>query len=602
MTDHRLLQGIGVSPGVAFGPAVIVRLEVADVPNRDIPPDQIESEVTRVRTAVAEVVRSLEGLRDRVRERAGREESHIFDAQILMVQDADFLRGVEQLIRQNRLSAETAYEFRALEIRNLWAGSGNALLRDRLADLSAIHNRMLQRLLGKPEEELWSLPEGDQVIIVAREISPGLTVQLDRDHIVGLVSEEGTRTSHAAILAHSLGIPAVMGVVGALERIEAGALLLLDGQSGSLLLNPTRTEIERARAQLSRRQKLELELEAAVSQAAITPDGVNLTVMGNVDLPDEIIPAARHEAQGVGLLRTEFLVTGRAVLPTEDEQTDYFLRVSDAFPGLPVVIRSFDLGGDKFPAAFRAPPEANPFLGWRSIRVCLDHPEIFRPQLRAILRAAAGRRLELMLPLVTRIEEVLDSRDMMLEEALNLARQGIRAAASVPIGVMIETPAAALMADAFAKHSAFFSVGTNDLVQYTLAVDRGNARLADRFSTHHPAVVHQLKSIVDAGHRAGIGVSVCGEMASDPLSVVLLMGLGYRTLSVGPPAIPLVKWVVRTVPLRIAEAAAQVALTADRPADITQALREAVKDHFDPRLFESLATLPRQTGVTSFRE
>lgn len=602
MTDHRLLQGIGVSPGVAFGPAVIVRLEVADVPNRDIPSDQIESEVTRLRTAVAEVVRSLEGLRDRVRERAGREESHIFDAQIMMVQDADFLRGVEQLIRQNRLSAETAYEFRALEIRNVWSGSGNALLRDRLADLSAIHNRMLQRLLGKPEEELWSLPEGDQVIIVAREISPGLTVQLDRDHIVGLVSEEGTRTSHAAILAHSLGIPAVMGVVGAVEHIEAGALLLLDGQSGSLLLNPTRTEIERARAQLSRRQKLELELEAAVSQAAITPDGVNLTVMGNVDLPDEIIPAARHEAQGVGLLRTEFLVTGRAVLPTEDEQTDYFLRVSDAFPGLPVVIRSFDLGGDKFPAAFRAPPEANPFLGWRSIRVCLDHPEIFRPQLRAVLRAAAGRRLELMLPLVTQIEEVLDSREMMLEEALNLAREGVRAAASVPIGVMIETPAAALLADAFAKHSAFFSVGTNDLVQYTLAVDRGNARLADRFAPHHPAVVRQLKTIVDAGHRAGIGVSVCGEMASDPLSVVLLMGLGYRTLSVGPPAIPLVKWVVRTVPLRIAEAAAQLALAADRPADITQVLREAVKDHFDPRLFESLAALPRQTSGTTFRE
>jgi phosphotransferase system enzyme I (PtsI) len=599
MTDQRLLQGIGVSPGVAFGPALIVRLDVPDVPNRDIPVAQVEEEVARLRSAVTEVIRRLESLRERVRERAGREESHIFDAQIMMVQDADFLRGVEQLIRQNHLSAETAYEFRALEIRNVWAGSGNALLRDRLADLSAIHNRMLQRLLGRTEEPLWALPEGEQVIIVAREISPGLTVQLDRDHVVGLVSEEGTRTSHAAILAHSLGIPAVMGVVGAVERIAAGALLLLDGQSGALLLNPTRTEIERARTQLSRRQKLELELEAAVSQAAITPDGVNLTVMGNVDLPDEILPAARHEAQGVGLLRTEFLVTGRAALPTEDEQTDYFLRVSDAFPGLPVIVRSFDLGGDKFPAAFRALPEANPFLGWRSIRVCLDHPEIFRPQLRAVLRAAAGRRLELMLPLVTRVEEVLETHDMLLEEALNLARAGVRAAASVPIGVMIETPAAALLADELAKHSAFFSVGTNDLVQYTLAVDRGNARLADRFSTHHPAVVRQLKTIVDAGHRAGIGVSVCGEMASDPLSVVLLMGLGYRTLSIGPPAIPLVKWVIRTVPLSVAEEAARSALAADRPGEVTRALREAVKAHFDPRLFEALAALPRQTGATT---
>jgi phosphotransferase system enzyme I (PtsI) len=386
-----------------------------------------------------------------------------------------------------------------------------------------------------------------------------------------------------------------------MDRIEPGTMLLLDGLSGTLLLDPTRAEQERAATQLRRAQKLQLELEAAVTQAAITPDGVALTVMGNVDLPDEIISAVRHDAQGVGLLRTEFLVTGRAALPTEDEQTDYFRRVSDAFPGLPVIIRSFDLGGDKFPTSFRAPLEANPFLGWRSIRVCLDHPEIFRPQLRAVLRAAADRHLELMLPLVTRVEEVIDSTEMMLEEALKLSREGVRAAAKVPVGVMIETPAAALLADELAKHSAFFSVGTNDLVQYTLAVDRGNARLADRFSTHHPAVVRQLRTIVEAGHRAGIGVSVCGEMASDPLSVVLLLGLGYRTLSVGPPAIPLVKWIIRTVPLSVASRAAQEALAADRPGDVTRALRDAVKDHFDPRLFESLAALPRPTGAATLR-
>ncbi len=599
MTD-RVLQGIGVSPGVAFGPAVIVRLDVPDVPNRFIGDDEVESEITRLTLAVAGVAEVLGALRDRVRERAGREESHIFDAQIMMAEDPDFLRQVEQCIRDG-MSAETAYEFKALELRNTWSASGNALLRDRLADLSAIHNRMLHRLLGRTEEELWSLPEGSEVVIVARELSPGLTVQLDRDRVVGLVSEEGTRTSHAAILAHSLGIPAVMGAVGALDRIRQGTVLLLDGQTGTILLDPNRAEIERARAQLSRRQKLEFELEAAVTQAAITPDGVQLTVMGNVDLPDEIAAAVRLDAQGVGLLRTEFLVTGRAQLPTEDEQADYFRRVSDAFPGHPVVIRSFDLGGDKFPAAFRAPPEANPFLGWRSIRVCLDHPEIFRPQLRAVLRAAADRRIQLMLPLVTQVEEVTQARAMLLEEALKLAREGVRAAASVPVGVMIETPAAALLADQLAQHSAFFSVGTNDLVQYTLAVDRGNARLADRFTPHHPAVVRQLRDIVAAGQRAGIGVSVCGEMASDPLSVVLLMGLGYRWLSVGPPAIPLVKWVIRTVPVAVAEAAAAAALAADRPAEVGRALREAVKDRFDPRVFESLAALPRPSGPATLR-
>lgn len=597
MTD-RVVRGIGVSPGVGLGQAIIARFDVPDVPNRFIGDDEAEAEITRLQLAVAGVVETLGALRDRVRERAGVEESHIFDAQMLMAQDPDFLRQVEACIRDG-MSAETAYEFKALELRNTWSASGSAMLRDRLADLSAIHNRMLHRLLGRTMEELWSLPGTDQVVIVAKEISPGLAVQLDREHVVGMVSEDGTRTSHAAILAHSLGIPAVMGAVGALDRIRQGTLVLVDGQTGTVLLDPTRAELDLARTQVTRRQKLELELEAAVTQAAITPDGVQLTVMGNVDLPDEIIPAARHDAQGVGLLRTEFLVTGRTAIPTEDEQVDYFRRVSDAFPGLPVIIRSFDLGGDKFPAAFRAPQEANPFLGWRSIRVCLDQPEIFRPQIRAVLRAAADRPLQLMLPLVTRLEEVLESRALMLEEALDLSRSGIRAAASVPVGVMIETPAAALLADELAKHSAFFSVGTNDLVQYTLAVDRGNARLADRFSPHHPAIVRQLRTIVDAGQRAGIGVSVCGEMAADPLSVVLLLGLGYRTLSVGPPAIPLVKWVIRAVPIAVAERAAQAALAADRQSDVTRALREVVKAHVDPRLFESLAALPRLTGAAT---
>jgi phosphotransferase system enzyme I (PtsI) len=601
MSDERLIQGVGVSPGTGFGPAVVVRLDVPDVPNRFVTDAEIEGELARLQAAVEEVAKVLESLRERVRERAGREESHIFDAQIMMAKDADFLRGVEQLIRESRMSAETAYEFKALEIRNIWGGSGNTLLRDRLADLSAIHNRMLHRLLGWTEDELWAQPQDEQVIVVARELSPGLTVQLDRDHVVGLVSEEGTRTSHAAILAHSLGIPAVMGVVGALDRIKQGTTLLIDGQTGVVMLEPTRSEIERVRAQVSRRQKLELEFEAAVTQAAVTPDGVAITLMGNVDLPDEIIPAAKHDAHGVGLLRTEFLVTGRAALPTEDEQTDYFRRVSDSFPNHPVIVRSFDLGGDKFPAAFRAPPEANPFLGWRSIRVCLDHPEIFRPQLRAVLRAAFDRQIQLMLPLVTRVEEVIATREMVLEEALALARSGVRAAASVPVGVMIETPGAVLLADELAKHSAFFSVGTNDLVQYTLAVDRGNARLAERFTPFHPAIVRELKIVLDAGQRAGIQVSVCGEMASDPLAVVLLLGLGYRTLSVAPPALPFLKWVVRTIPVAVAARAAYAALDADRPSEVTRALREAMQEHFDPRMLDVLSALPRQTGAATLR-
>lgn len=588
MTRSRMLRGIGVSPGVAWAPALVVRLDFPEVPDRTVAPDDVEGEIRRLHAAVRVVVGHLTKLGQRALERAGAEESRIFDAQILMAQDGDFLASVEQLIRNNQLSAETAYEFKALELRQLFSSSGNAQLRDRLADLHAIQMRMLHRLMGRKEEELWSIPAGEQVIVVTHELAPGLTVQLDREHVVGLISEEGTNTSHAAILAHSLGIPAVMGLSGALDEIRTGATLLLDGQSGVVVIEPTRAELEDARVRLSRRQRFEMQLEAVQAEPARTPDGVGVTLMGNVDLPDEIEAAVSHGAEGVGLLRTEFLVTGRATMPTEDEQTGYFQRVANAFGGHPVVIRSYDLGGDKFPAAFKAPTEANPFLGWRSIRVCLDRPELFRAQLRAVLRAAAGRDIRLMLPLVTRVEEVVRARAMLAEESAALKAAGVRAAETVPVGVMIETPAAVVIADLLARESAFFSVGTNDLTQYTMAVDRGNARLAARFTPFHPSVVRQLRTIQAAGDAAGLPVSVCGEMASDPVGAVLLLGLGYRTLSVSPPAIPLVKWVIRNVPASAARAAADAALEATDAAGVTGAIREGIGQHVDLRVVSPL--------------
>jgi phosphoenolpyruvate-protein phosphotransferase (PTS system enzyme I) len=375
-------------------------------------------------------------------------------------------------------------------------------------------------------------------------------------------------------------------------------MLLLDGRSGVIILDPTPDELDDARTQLSRRDRLELQLEGIVDQPAVTPGGRPILLQGNVDLPEEIESAQRLGAQGVGLLRTEFLLTGRATLPTEDEQAEYFRRVSLAFPGHTVVIRSFDLGGDKFPVAFKSSPEANPFLGWRSIRVCLDEPEVFRPQVRAVLRAAAGRDIQLMLPLVTRVEEVLESRAIVEEEAANLKAAGVRAAETVPVGVMIETPAAVLMADRLAEVSAFFSVGTNDLTQYTMAVDRGNARLADRFTPHHPSIIRQLQQVADVGRSAGLPVSVCGEMASEALSAVLLIGLGYERLSVSPPALPLVKWVVRTVPEDAARHAAKVALAASSAEEVSAAVRATVGEFIDVRLLDPHSALPGRGRVS----
>lgn len=592
MSPDRILHGIGVSPGVAYGPALVVDWRFPDVADRAITTDQVDHEVTRLHQAVEQVVDHLEVLQRRVEERAGPEESKIFEAQVMMARDPDFLESVEHLIRTNLLSAETAYEFKALEMRVAWSGSSNSRLRERLADLSAVQIRTLRALTVGDAGEVSINEPREQVIIVAHEISPGLTVQFGREFLAGLVSEEGTRTSHAAILAHSLGIPAVMGVSGALDRIRSGAIILVDGQSGALMIEPTPAELREVSIQVSRRRKLQFELDAVIDLPCVTPDGHVLEMLANVDLPEEIDQAIRAGATGVGLLRTEFFVTGRAQLPSEDEQAAYFRRVATGFPNGPVIIRTFDLGGDKFPAAFDAPDEANPFLGWRSIRVCLDQPDVFRPQLRALLRAAIGGNVRVMLPLVTRVDEVTRTRAILEEEAESLRRAGVPAAESMPLGVMVETPAAVLVADRLARVADFFSVGTNDLTQYTLAVDRGNARLAARFTPHDPAVVRQLRTTLEAARAAGIPCGVCGEMASEPLTAMLLVGLGYQSLSIAPPTLLLIKWLLRRIPLEACRRAAEEALNVDTAEEVSQLLRKQLAPHADLRLVDPHGPLP----------
>jgi len=595
---ERLLKGIGVSPGIAMGPTLTVRWALPEVPHRVVPRTQVEKEIRRLRAALKDVRGQLGELRARAADRAGVDEARIFDAQILMLEDKEFIGGIEALIRENHLTAEKAFEFKTLEVRDLWTAAGNPLLKERLADLTGVAIRVIQHLMHRRRRaDIWD-GIAEPSILVARELSPGLTVQLDRDHVVGLISEEGTRTSHAAILAHSLGIPAIFGLRGAVARIPAGTRVILDGTRGTVLLDPTPAEVEEAERTDTRRRELAARLEEAVAQPSVTVDGMHVALRGNVDLPDEVEAAKAHGAEGVGLLRTEFLITGHSGLPSEDDQTEYFRRVGEAFAGHPVVIRTYDLGGDKFPAPFRGPPEANPFLGWRAIRVCLDEPEMFRTQIRAVLRAAATTNLQLMIPLVTRLDEVERTREMMHEEAARLESAGIPIGKSVPLGVMVETPAAAVLADRLAEISDFLSVGTNDLTQYTLVVDRGNARLADRFTPHDPSVLRLLKLVAEAARAAGKPASVCGEMASEPLSAFLLLGLGYETLSVAPPALPFIKWLIRQVTTAQARAAADAALAARSAELALDILRFALAEAVDLTLLDPDARLPagRRSG------
>lgn len=598
---HRVIKGVAVSPGVAVGPALVVRWEAPAVPDVTISPAQVAAETRRLGEAMAYARERIAHSRDKAAERAGEEEARIFDAQLLMLEDHDLRSGVDRLIAENHFAAERAFQLKMLEWRGLWSTTGSATLRERLADLTDVEILVLSHLMGVQEPTLESAHPDAPVVLVARDLTPALTVQLDRDAVLAIACEEGTRTSHAAILAHSIGIPAVMALPEVLSRVATGDLVVLDGWAGTLQVEPSESTVEAARRRDRQRRDLERDLEAGSELPAQTSDGVVLAVRANLDLPEELEAALRHRAEGVGLMRTEFLVAGRGQMPSEDEQTELYRRIGQAFAPHPVVVRTFDLGGDKFPAPFKRAGEGNPMLGWRAIRVCLDQPEIFRPQIRAILRAAAHAKLKMMLPLVTRVDEVLRTRELVAEESRALRKSGIEAAASVPIGIMVETPAAALVADRLAEVSDFLSVGTNDLVQYTLAVDRGNARMAERFNPHHPAILRLLAGVARAARAAKREVSVCGEMASDPVSVYLLVGLGYRVLSAASPSVPLVKWMVRQISARDAASCAEAALELPTTDEVSAFVRRSVGSVVDLRLLDPSSPLPARARRASFR-
>jgi phosphotransferase system enzyme I (PtsI) len=434
--------------------------------------------------------------------------------------------------------------------------------------------------MGLPDHDPVDVPKGANVILVTHDLTPSLTVQLDREAIVGIATDAGTRTSHVAILARSLGLPAVLGLRDATSQLTGNEWVVLDGGKGVLAVNPTEAEVDAYRA----RQRVEAEDLAELRQYAsaepVTADGVRITLMSNVDLPDEADSAAQSGAEGVGLMRTEFLVVGRATMPDEEEQYRAYARVVNAFGGRPVVIRTYDVGGDKLPAG-HYPVEANPFLGWRAIRMCIDEPELFKTQLRALLRAGQHGDVRIMLPLVITLDEIRQAKTLLEESMEELAARGI-ACREIPLGVMIETPAAAVSADTFVRDVSFFSIGTNDLVQYTLAVDRGNVNLASRFTPLHPAVLRLIQRVAEVGRAHEIEVSVCGEMASEPLMAFALLGLGLRQLSVAPRSVALVKRLIRRITVDAAIAAAKEALEAPTAQVAEQGLRRrllaAVKD------------------------
>jgi phosphoenolpyruvate-protein phosphotransferase (PTS system enzyme I) len=578
-------DGIPASPGIVIGPAHVLRWETPRAPHVNVATADVDAEVAafhRARQATQERIREIQ--RDTA-DRLGSVEAQIFEPQVLMLDDPTLVGGTVDYIRENHLSAARAFELRMLELRSDWSRSGHPMIMDRLNDLTDIEMRVLCRLLGHDDPDFTVDGSAGRVVLVARDLTPSITVQLDREAILGIATDAGTRTSHSAILARSLNLPAVVSLGDLSTRVQNGQLVILDGRSGRVIVEPADLEVRVYRERDVQVREWESELMNLAQLDAVTPDHQPILVRANIDLPGEADSALAHGAQGVGLFRTEFLVVGKSAAPGEEEQYRAYRRVAETFPHDAVYIRTYDLGGDKFPMFLHMPPEENPFLGWRAIRVCLDLPELFRPQIRALLRATAHGDIRVMLPMINDVDEVRRTRAMFEEEAERLRTDGIEFNSAYKLGVMIETPAAALTAPELARHADFFSIGTNDLVQYTLAVDRGNSRLAPLYTPFHPSVLRLLDLTARAGRGAGLEVSVCGELAANPLAVFLLIGLGITALSVAPASLPEIKKVIRSVPAVDARQAVQEALGAPTPAEVAAVLSRELSRWLDLSLF-----------------
>lgn len=541
----RIIEGMGASAGRALGPVRWIDWDIPLVPHRTIRREEVEMEVERFGQARAHALEHVSNLQAETTQRIGAFEGKVFESQAMMIEDPDLIHGTLSYIRDNYVCAERAFDWQVLEMRIRMQESAHAMLVDRLADLHDVRLRVLSHLLGRGDPSDLATEGEEPAVLAGEELPPSIAARLDPERVLGVVLSGGSRGAHGVILARALGIPVVVAVGGALESIGDSDRLLVDGRTGEIRINPSPQEVEgfhRAVAQATHRREA---LRKVAGKPTKTMDGVHTVVQANLDLPHEAEDALRLGAEGVGLFRSEFLAIGRREIPTEEDQFEAYQGVIEAFPGREVTLRTFDIGGDKFPLFLQLPPEDNPYLGWRAIRICLDMPELFRNQLRAAVRASESGNLRLLIPFVSTVEEMRRTRDMLTEvyASLGVTESGVR----IPLGVMVETPAAVEILDLLAPYVDFVSLGTNDLTQYVLAADRGNAKVGKLYDPLHPALVRMYRRVVKESARYGLDLSVCGELSGDPLGVAALLGLGYRKFSVSVRGLPEIREMIRNV-------------------------------------------------------
>jgi phosphotransferase system enzyme I (PtsI) len=544
-SGELVLQGIGVSPGVAIGEAVVLAQEGATVPQRSISEQDLPLEIARFEEALIKTRHQIAEIQRKVSAILGEEHASIFDAHLLVVDDRYFVEEVIRELREKRNNVELILSEVSGRYIEMLGQVEDDYLRERAADVRDVTRRIARNLSGGGIDRMDQLER--PCIAAARDFSPSDTAGMNRDIVLALIAEIGSNTSHTAIMARALEVPAVVGLRDISSRVSSGETVLVDGSKGLVIIRPSSERLF-AYAQKAEDQKSILcELAALKDKPSETKDGYYVPIAANIELPSEIQGISQHGAKGIGLFRTEFLFLQEGHLPDEEEQVKVYRDAADRCAPDNVVIRTLDLGGDKFSSSMKNAPEMNPFLGWRAIRFCLANPQLFKAQLRAVLRAADGRNISMMYPMVCCLNEIIQA-NAILEECRNeLRAEGLPCAEKLPVGVMIEIPSAALTADLIAPHVDFFSIGTNDLIQYTLAVDRGNANVAHLYMPTHISILKLIRQIVMAGHANRIPVAVCGQMAATPELVPLLIGLGVDELSISPPAIPMVKDIIRNL-------------------------------------------------------
>ncbi len=534
------MKGIGTSPGIALGNVLVYKEPKIVIEKKQV--SNTDEEIKRLDRAVEIAIKQIEQIYEKTLKNVGEKEAEIFNAHRMMIEDPEFIGDVKETIKSQKVNSEWAVKTTADRYIEMFENIEDEYIRERALDLKDVSNRLLKILLDIETMDLSTLE--DECIIIAEDLTPSDTAQMNKEMVLGFITELGGKTSHTSIMARTLEIPAVSGVKDITNKTKNGDFAIIDGKEGLIILNPSKEEIDNYKEKKERYEQFKLKLNEIKGKESISKDGIKVEIAANIGTPKDVDKVIENDAEGIGLYRTEFLYMDSDKLPTEEEQFEAYKIVAERMEGKPVVIRTLDVGGDKDIPYLDLPEEMNPFLGYRAIRLCLDRKDIFKTQLRALLRASAFGNVKIMFPMISSIEEIREAKKVLEEAKEELRKENISFNEDIEVGIMVEIPAAAIHSDIFAKEVDFFSIGTNDLIQYTLAVDRGNQDISYLYNQYHPAVLKLINMTIKNGHKEGIWVGMCGEAAGDEKLIPILLGMGLDEFSMSSSSILKARWII----------------------------------------------------------